>query len=479
MKIFGINAFNINVKNKAEQNLNLRFIPYYSMTKPAVDTFSRQTSDITFSGNLINSPSKFKKLVRTRTMHCIYCNKVLVDEEAINKLERNGVFSGSIKDFITQTQQYYPSMHKAQRMVYRIISSYAKQSPQTTLAQVMQSVYPKALNHLRKSQKPLFDELQKYAEELPPEYKQKFSAFMKIQNCKLKDKPFINEFSAKEFNYNLYNMCKTVGNDRLKTLMLSKASCLTHPSFKNTDENIPDSLIQKIYDIKAKHKSALIKAKEELPQTKDAIMLQVIYAIRLAGQKLSRNDIIELCDRAVNEILQIPVKVPFSNKTFRYDLCETLAGLPDETLRRKMLHVTKALPTSMENPYSFITKHATASSEKIGHNLLFPSVVTIEHLKTKYDNGKNTLGNYALCCAFDNNYLRSNRNMNFVLSRYNSKNPQKYFNEIFAVVKEGALALEDALQQVATFEEQSGLKINTSALKGFIPKPQTQPKKHR
>lgn len=480
MKIFGISAFNINtIQHNPERKQDIPFIQRYRLTQPAGDTFSRQNSEITFGSGLINSPSKFKKLVRTRTMHCIYCNKVLVDEDAINKLEKNGVFSGSIKDFITQTQQYYPSMHKAQRMVYRIISSYAKQSPQTTLAQVMQSVYPKALNHLRKSQKPLFDELEKYAEELPPEYKQKFSAFMKIQNCKLKDKPFINEFSAKEFNYNLYNMCKTVGNDRLKTLMLSKASCLTHPSFKNADEIIPDSLIQKIYDIKSKHKSALIKAKEELPQTKDAIMLQVIYAIRLAGQKLSRNDIIELCDRAVNEILKIPVKVPFSNKTFRYDLSETLAGLPDETLRRQMLNVTKALPTSMENPYSFITKHATASSEKIGHNLLFPSIVTIEHMQTKYDNGKNILGNYALCCAFDNNYLRSNRNMNFVLSRYSSQNPQKYFNEIFKLVKSGELLLEDALQQVATFEAQSGKKINTSALDGFITKPLTQPKKNR
>ncbi len=472
MKIFGISAFNLNsTQQKYKFSDFSRHYSQYPSHNLANDTFTRTSPEITFGANIINNPSKFKKLVRTRTMHCIYCNKVLVDEEELNKLERNGVFSGPIKDFVNKTQQYYPSMHKAQRTVFRIISRYATQSPQTTLAQVMQSAYPSALNHLRKSQKPMFEELAKYAEELPPEYKKRFDAFMKIQDCKLKDKPFINEFSAKEFNYNLYNMCKTVGNDRLRTLMISKANILTHPSFKSSTEEIPDNIINKIYDIKPKHKSKLNKAKEELPKTKDAIMLQVIYAIRLAGQKLSRNDIIELCDRAVNEILGIPVKVPFSNKTFRYDLTETLAELPDEELRRKMLNLTKALPTSMENPYSFITKHAAASSEKVGHNLLFPSVVTIEHIKTKYDNGQNILGNYALCCAFDNNYVRSNRNMNVVLSQYNQKNPQKYFNEIFQVVKDGELPLEAALEQVAAFEEQSGRIIKTTALNGFVPKP--------
>ena len=214
-------------------------------------------------------------------------------------------------------------------------------------------------------------------------------------------------------------------------------------------------------------------------KSKENIMLQGIYNIRLAGQKLSRNDIIELCDRAIHEIMGIPVKVPFSNKTFRYDLNELLTGLPDENLKRKMLNITKDLPTSMENPYSFITKHATASSEKVGHNLLFPSIVTIEHMKTKYDKGKNIIGNYALCCAFDNNFVRSNRNMNIVLNHYNPENPQKYFNEIFEVVKDGELSLEDALEQVATFQEQSGRKIDTSTLDGFIPKPQPHKKKHR
>ena len=93
-------------------------------------------------------------------------------------------------------------------------------------------------------------------------------------------------------------------------------------------------------------------------------MLHIIQNIKQIGQKLSRNDIIELCNKAQKEIFKIPVKVPFSNKSFRYDLNELLTGLPDKTLKRKMLDITKELPTSMENPYSFITKHANSIFRK-------------------------------------------------------------------------------------------------------------------
>lgn len=487
MKIFGISSFDISSNKRFEQKqyvsaLNKSFIqPPVSgqlLAMPVADTFTKTSPEISFGANLINSQSQFKRLVRKRTMHCIYCHKVLVDEEQLNRLEKSGVFSGPVKDFVAQTKQFYKSMHKAHRTVFRMVSDYAVKSPQTTLEQVMQSIYPKALRHLRKSQNPLFTQLKNCARKLPPEYREKFAAFMRIQECKLKDKPFVNKFSAKEFNYQLQNMCKTVSNDRLGSLMLQKASLLTHPSFKDAQAEVPENIIYKIFNINVKNNNNLKKIKKELPQSKEAIMLQAIYAIRLAGQKLSRNDIIEHCDRAINELSGIPVKVPFSNKAFRYDLIEALDGLPDEKLKRKMLNITRDLPTSMENPYSFITKHATASSDKIGHNLLFPSIVTIEHMKTKYDHGKNVIGNYALCCAFDNNFVRSNRNMRVVLRHYNPENPQKYFNEIFEVVKDGKLALEDALEQVRTFQSQSGIKIDTSALDGFNPKQQHIKGKH-
>lgn len=486
MKIFKISSFDISSKKKLEQKpyasaLNKSFIqpPVYGgfLSGPAADTFTKTSPEISFGANLITSQSKFKRLVKKRTMHCIYCNKVLVDEDQLNRLEKSGVFSGSIKNFVAQTKQFYKSMHKAHRTVFRMIANYAVKSPQTTLEQVMQTLYPKALRHLRKSQNPLFTQLKNCARNLPPEYRTRFAAFMRIQECKLKDKPFINEFSAKEFNYQLRNMCKTVSNDRLSSMMLQKAGLLIHPSFKDIHTEVPENIVYKIFNINVKHNSNLKKIKEELPQSKEAIMLQTIYGIRLTGQKLSRNDIIELCDRAIKEISGIPVKVPFSNKSFRYDLIEALDGLPDEKLKRKMLNITKKLPTSMENPYSFITKHATASSDKIGHNLLFPSIVTIEHLKTKYDHGKNVIGNYALCCAFDNNFVRSNRNMRIVLQHYNQENPQKYFNEIFEVVRSGELSVEDCLMQVRTFEEQSGQKIDTSAIADLIEVSETKNKK--
>lgn len=468
MRITGISAFNISSKNTFEQKRDASALNKSFIQLP-MDTFNRQAADISFNANVITSQSKLKKLVRKRTMHCIYCNKVLVDEDSINQLQNRGVFNGPINKFVAQTKQYYKSMHRAHKTVFRIISSYAKRSPHTTLSQVMQDLYPSALKHLRNAQSPIFKRLQKASKQLPPEYKIKFDQFMRIQNYRLRDKPYINEFSGKEFNYKLMNMCKTIGNERLVNMMLLNSNYLTHPAFKNEELEIPEKLLFKIFNINIKHNRQNPKQiKDKLPQSKEIIMLHIIQNIKQIGQKLSRNDIIELCNKAQKEIFKIPVKVPFSNKSFRYDLNELLTGLPDETLKRKMLDITKELPTSMENPYSFITKHATASSEKVGHNLLFPSIVTIEHMQTKFDKGKSVMGNYALSCAFDNNFVRSNRNMRAVLNRYNEDNPQKYFNEIFEVVRSGELLLEDVLMQVKTFEKQSGRKIDTSAITDLI-----------
>ena len=490
MKIFGINSFNIdNVKQNYYHKNCFNIQQKYIQSPIEQDIFIKsntinplQNTNITFGARIIKSQSGFKALVRKRTMHCIYCNKVLVDEDRLNKLQKSGIFSGSIKTFINKTKEFYPSMHRTHKTVFRIISAYAKKSPQTTLEQVIQDLYPKALKKLRKSQTPLFEKLHKKAKALPPEYQVKFTKFMQIQNYRLSDKAYINEFSGKEFNYMLKNMSKTIDNDRLVSTMLGYANHLNHPVFKDKEAQIPENLLNKIFNRnKIYNKNTNIIPIQE---TKTEVMLHIINEIKRIGQKLNRNDIIKLCNKAENEVVGLPVKVPFSNKTFRYDLNEALENLPDETLKKEMMQLTYLLPTSMNNPYSFIAKHESASSEKIGHNLLFPSIVTIEHMKTKFDSGKNIMGNYALSCAFDNNYVRSNRNMSVVLNRYNKENPQKYFNEIFEVVRNGEITIEDVVAQVKTFEEQSGKKIDITPIKNLIEamkkhSPKTKPKYKR
>lgn len=460
MKVTGVTNFQFS-SNKRLENNHTDYSLSKSFTQPS-DSFSREQKDISFTA--IKTQSQFRRLVRQREVHCIYCRKVLLDEDMLNKLDQSGLYSGPVKNFVAHTKKLYRSMHTPQQKVYDMITNYAKKAPKTTLAQIMQDLYPSALKNLRKSQKPIFDSIKQAASELPPEYRAKFNKFMQIQTFRLKDKPYVNEFSAKEFNYKLKNMCATVNNDRLLSEMLKDANYLNHPAFKDKSLELPINLLYGIFGIKSKNKDLSKYLKPDLMQkTPDEIRLYVIDKIKRNGKKLNRPDIIELCNTASKEINKIPVKVPFSNKSFRYDLKEVLHGLDDKDLVERILKLTNDLPISITNPYSFITKHANASSEKIGHNLFRPSVVTIEHMHPKKNGGSNVMGNYALSCEGDNN-LRQNFNMNFILKKYDEDNPQKYFNELYDDVKKGRLNKADVQEQVKTFEEQSGKKINTDEL---------------
>ena len=87
-------------------------------------------------------------------MHCIYCHKVLVDEEQLNRLEKSGVFSGPVKDFVAQTKTVLQINAQSPPDSFQMVSDYAVKSPQTTLEQVMQSIYPNALRQSEKIPEP-------------------------------------------------------------------------------------------------------------------------------------------------------------------------------------------------------------------------------------------------------------------------------------------------------------------------------------
>lgn len=460
MKITGITNYQFSSKRKIENN-QYDYSLSKSFTQPA-DSFSKEQSNVSFTA--IKTQSQFRRLIHQREVHCIYCRRVMLDEDMLNKLEQSGLYGGPVKDFVAQTKKFYRSMHTPHQQVFDMITNYAKSAPNTTLSQIISDLYPTALKKLRKSQKPVFDEIKQAASELPPEYKTKFNKFMRIQTFRLKDKPYVNEFSAKEFNYKLKNMCKTVSNDRLLTEMLRDANYLNHPAFKDSNLELPANLLNSIFGINLKHKAASKYLKPDLlEKAPDEIMLFVIDKVKKNGKKLNRPDIVELCNDASRQVNKVPVKVPFSNKTFRYDLKEALEGLEDKDLFNRIMRLTDNLPISITNPYSFITKHANASSEKIGHNLFRPSVVTIEHMNPTKKGGQNVIGNFALSCEGDNNF-RQHYDMNIILNKYNIDNPQKYFNELFNDVKTGRFEKEDVQKQVKTFEDQSGRKINTDEL---------------
>lgn len=115
---------------------------------------------------------------------------------------------------------------------------------------------------------------------------------MRIQNYRLSDRPYINEFSGKEFNYKLMNMCKTIGNERLVNMMLLNSNYLTHPAFKNEEMEIPEKLLFKIFNINIKHNRQNFKnLKDKLPQSKEIIMLHIIQNIKQIGPKTSAGKI--------------------------------------------------------------------------------------------------------------------------------------------------------------------------------------------
>lgn len=449
------NIFSKNVKTHNEYS-SVPYKPQVMSAQPVHDMFVKSTPS--FTG--IRSASEFRNLVNNRVVHCIYCGRPLMSNKLISKLKSNGTFSGSIRNFACEMMKYIDYLHPTEKETLKRIVIMSFDEPDIRLSDAIKKLYPAANIALLNEQKPILKELAALSEQLPYGFKTKYLQLLKISKYRLEEKAYIPEkFSGKEFAYKIKRIGDTIKDKYLAGRIIKLTEPLTHPFFK-TKTPLTDKFIKKIL--------ALTETQGADPQKiqKADLQLMLISQIKRYAEFLNRKDIISFCNTAIDTIERRPVKIKFSNKSFRYALNEILDGMPDEKLKERITETAKRLPTSRTSVNAFITKHELAASEAIGYDLLRPSIVTIEHMHPKSANGINGLNNYALACECDNN-TRSNGSMQTFIADFDIKNQQKYFGEIMEEAYKGNIPKETVLKMLDVFTRESGRTIN---LKDILPK---------
>lgn len=452
MRIGKITPFSYITQRKTDGNSQY---DYYRNRLSVPDTFQKSAVNQSFTG-FITTQKEFRALPGKRIIHCIYCNTPMLTVDMLKDFQKRGVFSGPIEDFVKELSPYKDKLKPSIREVYDRVEAYSKQAPQTHLSRVIHIMHAESLAKVRKKQEPIFNEFANECKKLPKKYKEKIDKFLKFQYCKLMGIPHVAEFSGKEFTYKLERMAQTVPNDRLATLLLQTSAPLKHECFKIKNHQVPDKIFYQIFPKKN-------GIDPKIPVNKNSMQLLVIEKVKKIGEKLDRQDIVNLCRNSEKMLMGKEVIVPFSNKTFKYDLDEILQGLDDKKLYIRLVKLMKKLPTSSTNINSFITKHKYSDSETIGYWMVQPSTATIEHLTPRCLNGADEMGNWALSCPVDNN-ARQHGSMKKFLEKFDPQNPQLYFNDIVDSVNAGEISLEDAMAMRNSIRKESGKEMNFKRL---------------
>ena len=436
----------------------------YSVYRYPVNNFAN-TGDIFIksqpSFTAINSAPAFRNLAYQRKIHCIYCGRPLMSDKIVNRLKSSGIFSGPIKNFAQEMFNYLDYLHPTEKEFLKKITIMAFDKPDIRLSEAIRIMYPKANKELLEEQKPIFKELSTLANKMPYGYKTKVKELLKVSRFRLEEKEYIpSEFSGKEFKYKISRIGDTIKDDYMAKKIAQLTEPLSHPIFKKEKEPLTLKFVDKILNLTETRDVNRKKL------TKKDLQLIIINKIKQYGEILNRKDILYQCDIAIKTLEQKPVKIKFSNKAFKYDLNETLDGMPDQTLRENINLIASKLPTSRTSVNAFITKHELSASDAIGYNVLRPSIVTIEHIQPKSLGGPNELENYALACASDNNN-RSNGSLAEFIKNFDIKNQNRYFKEIFEEVYKGNIPLKTAISMVETFYKESGRNIDTGKLAAY------------
>lgn len=447
MKILPI--LNFNNYKKISSNNNQCTLPAKSET--SYDSFVYNSSLPSFKA--IKSASNFRNLPLKRPIHCIYCDILMFADKTLNRLKSAGTFSNSIFDFVQDIFPYLKQLHSSEKEVFKQITLMAFDKPNIKLSDAIKILYPKANEALLLEQKPIIQEISKLGNELPRGWKTRFQTLMKITRYRLEEKAYIPpEFSGKEFTYKLKRLEKTIKDDVLAQRIMKLSEPLTHPIFKHSKEPLTEKFAKKI----------LVLTESTVPDiksvTKEDLQLLIIGKIKDYARLLKRKDILYNCENAEKTIKKQPVKIKFSNRSFRYDLNEVLYDLQDVELKKKILDLAYKLPTSRTSPNAFITKYQYAASDAIGYNMLRPSLCTIEHTHAKSKGGANELYNYTLACESCNN-ARSNEDLRVFIEPFPIKNQEKYFRDIFEEVKCGNIDRATFDKMISNFFKQSGREI--------------------
>ena len=416
--------------------------------------------------NHLMTGKDLKKL--NRYMTCLYSGDKMLSHSQLKKMKTRGLFQGTVSEFVRKLQPYKNRYLKSVELeVFNRIEQAAKKNPDITTSQLLKNWYSETRSKVRKQQKPNFDTIKTLGAKLPQEYIEPFFNFMAQTDKKLYDQPVLQKFSFYDFEYKIKKATEKMEDWNFKNRIDKLLEVLSAEMFHN-EKPIPEKIIKRIFGfmnlkVAGKKSDFYKKHLKKLETDKDAVKIRLIEDMLNTARLKGYKKIEHLCENNINMLKGIPIKVPFSNKAFIYDLNKVLEGMPDKELKSQMLDLAQHLPTSRKSPEALILKLNDVDPNIIGDRLFDPSLVSIEHLKPSSEGGIDSIANCALAKRGLNS-ARQSQPLWQTLLNFPLKNQQKYANNLIKLVNAGKMRAEDALSQIRTIEQEGHIKLNISKL---------------
>jgi len=313
----------------------------------------------------------------------MYTGRVMIDPRKFLKVSKTNIFCADAKSAINSLKRFSESFGGVEAKVFKLMKiKLALNGNYDSIRSLLQSISPKFEKILIRKQKPIIEELSQHVEELPIEFQKPFKDLIKRTNDTIDKNPIILPFETADFKYKLNKIKADVDKNgilksqKVMIKMLKEAEKLdihTDNSNIENQKNIIDFMDTIL-------KSSTLKKHEQLKEL-----------IRMSQDRLNNKATI----------------VPFTRKSFLYDLEKILDNIPDIAQKEKLLKIAEKLPTSSNSISAYMLKISKESSDKIAYRLCWPSFATIEHLIPQSCGGEDAMKNFGGASARENSLRQS------------------------------------------------------------------------
>lgn len=349
---------------------------------------------------------------------CIYTGIEMIDPQKISALLKMDVNKMSARDICRYIEPMLNSLAPKEREVYLAIREQSKIEPDKKLKGVLKDLRIQYEDELIKKQIPIFKTLISYSYSLPPELLPQFNKLMEDTEKKISRTPVDTRFSVTEFKYKLKKIKDDIGklHDKKQLGIINHILKLSESFFpKTTPKNI----------VSQKKVLSNLEAIANRSVLKDNTDLQDL--LEISRLKISEQDIL----------------VPFSRKSFIYDLSQIIKNIEDSELKKIFIKIAEKLPTSKDSIEAYVTKLSNESTERVISHLLYPTMASVEHLLPKSCDGPNIMANYAGACAVENSERQSIPFVEQLKRRPDTpKYCQKYVDRLIKYAKMGIFEKE-------------------------------------
>lgn len=360
----------------------------------------------------IANAGKLKTLF-TYGVPCMYSGIEMIDPPRVQKLMKYDAFKRPISEVLKIFENYEKQLGEKEKRVFKILKEESILQPYKTLKETFEALALVHRKRLRKKQAPIFQQIIELGHELPEEYRYRFNRLMVETEAKLDGKDVIIPFSTTEFKYKLEKI-----KDDIEKQKNNKGVRVINKMLKET-ERLPKKT----------------SAKTEEHQIKVINFLEII---RKRSVLKDYEPLENLIYNAKSRLNHEKTRIPFSRKSFIYDLDKLLRNCTDKSIVNEILAIAETLPTSKDSTSAYIIKCSYEPSEKIAFRMLWPSFASVEHILPKSRGGADVMSNFGGATTKENSD-RFNIDFSQQLKRKpESKiNCQKYIDRIIELARSG------------------------------------------